>query len=270
MEFRNIRRKKQDAEKLSMAQPTMVFGNRDNVTIIQYHTVLEDEATRPDLIAIEYYGNASKLDLILKWNGISDPFALNPGEVIEIPHGETPFFTVERPLSGEDNPIKNQFVQSKRLSQKDQRRIDALKKKYNKETLLPPNVIPVGKKNYEFDGELVRFGAQVQNADVNDPVVQQVMDDVTSTGAGVVDGEEIVDVIATPVSSGSGGGRGELTETQLEKQLAENVGKGKTSSGNGGGKGTTADGKATNANSGDAPQSTNDADGVSNDGAPCN
>ena len=45
-----------------------------------------------------------------------------------------------------------------------------------------------------FDGELVRFGAQVQNADVNDPVVQQVMDDVTSTGAGVVDGEEIVDV----------------------------------------------------------------------------
>lgn len=269
MEFRNIRRKKQDAEKLSMAQPTMVFGNRENVTIIQYHTVLDDEATRPDLIAIEYYGNASKLDLILKWNGISDPFALNPGEVIEIPHGETPFFTVERPLSGEDNPIKNQFVQSKRLSQKDQRRIDALKKKYNKETLLPPNVIPVGKKNYEFDGELVRFGAQVQNADVNDPVVQQVMDDVTSTGAGVVDGEEVVDVIATPVSSGSGGGRGELTETELEKKLNDGQGPRKEviKAAKGGGK---ADGKATNANSGDAPQSTNNADGVSNDGAPCN
>tara|TARA_B100000900_G_scaffold406323_1_gene417185 strand:- start:1515 stop:2327 length:813 start_codon:yes stop_codon:yes gene_type:complete len=269
MNLNSLRRKKQGADKLELSQPTMMFGPRENVTIIQYHTVLEDEITRPDLIALEYYGNDSKLDLILKWNGISDPFSLNPGEVIEIPHGDTPFYKLERPSQAEDNPIKNQFVQSKRLSKKDQRRLEALKKKYNKETLLPPNVIPVGKKNYEFDGELVRFGAQVQNADVNDPVVKQVLEDITNDGAGVDDGN-VIDVKADFLAdSGSGGGRGELTETQLENKLTEGVGQGRTSSGSGGGTGLNADESATNTNSGDAPQSTNSADGVSNDGAPC-
>ena len=68
---------------------------------------------------------------------------------------------------------------------------------------------------------------------------------------------------------GTGGGRGELTETQLDKLLASGVGAGKTSSDSGAGSGLSATETATNAGSGDAPQSTNDATGVSNDGAPC-
>jgi hypothetical protein len=40
---------------------------------------------RPDLISLEYYNTDSKTDIILKWNGISDPFALSVGEELEIP-----------------------------------------------------------------------------------------------------------------------------------------------------------------------------------------
>ena len=59
--------------------------------------------------------------------------------------------------------LKTSLYQTKRLSKTDQRRLEALKKKYNKETLLPPNVIPVGKKNYEFDGTNVRIGYAYTN-----------------------------------------------------------------------------------------------------------
>ncbi len=69
--------------------------------------------------------------------------------------------------------------------------------------------------------------------------------------------------------SGFGGGRG-LTENQLDKLLNKGIGKGKTSSGSGGGRGRSAKENPSNKNTGDGPQGTGNADGVSNDGAPCN
>lgn len=252
-----------------MTQPTMIFNRRDGQRGVIEHMVREDDVCRPDLIAIEYYGDQTKTDLILKFNGISDPFSLNVGDVILIPPSGIAFHKLERPGITEDNPIKNQFLQDKRLPKKDDRRIEALKKKYNKDVLLPPNVIPLGKKNYKFDKGLVTFGAQAQNAEVNDPVVTQIMEDFSSTGAGVDDGQQVVDiqVNSSGSGSGSGGGRG-LTETQLDNLLTNG---GNPTSGKGaGGDGTKADDFGTNADKGDAPQGTGNADGVSNDGAPCN
>lgn len=266
MNFRTLLNKTADAIKYHLAQPTMIFTNRNEQTGVRQHIVKEDEITRPDLIALEYYGDHSKTDIILKFNGISDPFSLQPGDVLDIPGSGIAFHKLERPTSNEDNPIKNQFLQGKRLSKKDDRRIEALKKKYNKDMLLPPNVIPVGKKNYKFDKGLVTFGAQAQNADVNDPVVQQVLEDIALDGTTTA---------PTFIDSGSGsgdgiGGRG-LTLAQLDKKLDEGQGPKRTiDTGSGGGRGLTATDKPSNSDSGDAPASTGDATGVSNDGAPCN
>tara|TARA_Y100000287_G_scaffold185990_1_gene191139 strand:+ start:2204 stop:2995 length:792 start_codon:yes stop_codon:yes gene_type:complete len=263
MNLRTILNKTADAVKIILTQPTMLFTNKEEQTGVREHIVREDEVTRPDLIALEYYGDQSKTDIILKYNGISDPFSLQPGDVLEIPQSGIAFHKLERAEIPGDNKIKNQFLQGKRLSKKDDRRIDALKKKYNKDVLLPPNVIPIGKKNYKFDKGLVTFGAQAQNAEVNDPVVQQVLDETTP------------DPVFTPTDidpgfeSGFGGGRG-LTENQLDKLLNDGVGKGKTSSGSGAGRGDTATERPTNKGAGDAPAGTNDAAGTANDGAPCN
>ena len=97
-----------------------------------------------------------------------------PGETILIPIQSIKYYTLERPVNYEDNPIKNQFIDTKRLSKKDSRRLDALKKKYNKENLLPPNVSPVGKKNFEYDGGMIRFGAQVQTDAVVDSILKEI------------------------------------------------------------------------------------------------
>ena len=168
MKFRTLLNKTQGEGKYIFAQPSMIFRNKDQITNVRYHTVRDDEVTRPDLIALEYYGDQTKTDLILKWNGISDPFSLAPGDVLVIPPSTVPFIKLARPTGAEDNPIKNQFLQSKRFTKKDQRRLDALKKKYNKDALLPPNVIPLGQKNYKFDkdGNII-FGAHAQNGALN-------------------------------------------------------------------------------------------------------
>ena len=136
MDFKSLVNKTISGAKYILAQPTMMFRNKEKVNIIAYHIVKEDEVGRPDLISLEYYNTDTKTDIILKWNGISDPFALNPGEELEIPNDEVPFYKLDRPRQFEDNKIKNEFVQGKKLNQKDKNRLDALKKKYNKEVEL--------------------------------------------------------------------------------------------------------------------------------------
>tara|TARA_B110000240_G_scaffold194882_1_gene243353 strand:+ start:6925 stop:7728 length:804 start_codon:yes stop_codon:yes gene_type:complete len=253
--------------KYILAQPTMMFRNRDAVEIIAYHIVKDDEAVRPDLIALEHYRDDSKTDIILKWNGISDPFSLLPGEVLEIPSDMVPFYKLDRPVRVENNKIKNQFVQGKKMNKKDQNRLDALKKKYNKEVLLPPNVIAIGKKNYRFTaGGTVILGAQAQNDAVTDSIIsdlangQGLRDDVIAQQSGNGSG--------SGTGSGSGGGTG-LTETQLDKNLLNNAGRGGASAGSGAGAGS-ADPTGGAAGDGTAPQSTGGAANISNDGAPCN
>ena len=264
MNFRTLLNKTADAIKYHLAQPSMIFTNKESQTGVRQHIIKEDEVLRPDLIALEYYGDQTKTDIILKFNGISDPFSLQEGDVLDIPDSGIAFHKLERPAGNEENPIKNQFLQGKRLSKKDDRRIDALKKKYNKDVLLPPNVIPIGKKNYKFDKGLVTFGAQAQNGDVNDPVVKQIFEDIAP------------DMVFTPtdIVSGSGsgiggGGRG-LTENQLDKKLNDGQGLRKEVISSAAGRGISATESGTNSGAGDAPQGTGDATGVSNDGAPCN
>jgi hypothetical protein len=194
MNFKIFKNKKLDTDKtkLLLAQPTMLFRTLDpnEYQLVAVHIVKEDEIVRPDLIAVEYYNSASGLDIIMKFNGISDPFSIMPGETLYIPMDTVPYYKLETPVMYEDNPIKNQFIQTKRLSKTDQRRLEALKKKYNKETLLPPNVIPVGKKNYEFDGTNVRLGMHTQT----DPVVNSILSDMVKDDVKVIKtiGEDIV------------------------------------------------------------------------------
>jgi hypothetical protein len=309
MRLRTLLNKTQGDGKYIFAQPTMIFRNKDDNSSSRLHVVREDEVTRPDLIALEHYGDQTKTDLILKWNGISDPFSLQPGDELIIPPSGVAYNKLERPAASEDNKIKNQFLQSKRFTKKDQRRLDALKKKYNKEVLLPPNVIPVGQKNYKFDkdGNII-FGAQAQNGEVNgssntnggfgsgggsgngtgsggsDAVVDAIFDDL---------GQDLRDsILAAQGSGGSGSGSGgsgngsgkDLTENQLENNLNNGVGKGRetnssgkgagngsgSGNGSGNGGGTNANSNGTNSNSSSSPQGSSNADGVANDGAPCN
>ena len=272
MNFKIFKNKKlnTDKTKLLLAQPTMLFRTLDpnEYQLAAVHIVKEDEIVRPDLIAVEYYNSASGLDIIMKFNGISDPFSIMPGETLYIPMDTIPYFKLETPAMYEDNPIKNQFIQTKRLSKTDQRRLEALKKKYNKETLLPPNVIPVGKKNYEFDGTNVRLGMHTQT----DPVVNSILSDMAKDDVKVIKTTEDDIIINALDTSQVENGPVIVNEDKLYEELLVagsglRSGSG-TGSGTGGAKTDVADTKGGTKPDGTGPASTNNNPADSPD-SPC-
>ena len=274
MNFKIFKNKKASVneDKLLLAQPTMLFGSLDpeEYTLVASHIVKDDEIVRPDLLAVQYYGSDAGLDIILKFNGISDPFSIMPGETIYVPLDTIPYYKLDSPGMYEENPIKQQFIDTKRLSKTDQRRIEALKKKYNKETLLPPNVIPVGKKNYEFDGTNVRLGMHAQT----DPVVNAILSDINGNDSAIktknITPELIIDtadnsqITNTPINNG----------VSFEDALIKNSGVKGTGSGAGagsvGGAGKTdkADTLGGNKPDGSAP-ANKDNNPTNNPDSPC-
>lgn len=289
MEFKIFKNKNlsKDKDKLYLAQPTMLFKSLDpsEYYMIAKHTVKDDDIVRPDRIAVEHYGSTDGLDIILKFNGVQDPFSINIGDTLWIPIDSIPYFRLESPQMYEENPIKNQFIQTKRLSKTDQRRLAALKKKYNKETLLPPNVIPVGRKNYEFDGTNVRLGMGPQT----DAVVNSILKDIDNSSFDtdssddaavnlVIDTSDNSQTKDTVTSSGAGSGAGKLYEDSLNDNNGKvDRDKNGSGSGAGGGAGTgnIGAGKTDAADDlgGDEPDGTapgnKDDNPTNNPDAPC-
>lgn len=171
MQLKSLLLKANDGIKLLLAQPTMLirFLDRKDLLVTKTHTVEDNEIGRPDLIALKYFEDQSMTDVILKFNGISDPFSINVGDEIIIPPEGIGFYKLERPAITDENPIKQLFMDTKNLPKEDANRLEVLKRKYNKENLLPPNVIPAGKKAYKFlPGNAVQFGMQAQTDPVNE------------------------------------------------------------------------------------------------------
>tara|TARA_B110000285_G_scaffold75990_1_gene87483 strand:- start:1704 stop:2570 length:867 start_codon:yes stop_codon:yes gene_type:complete len=286
MDFKIFRNKKTntDNNKVLLAQPTMLFKSLDpnEYIMVAVHIVQDDDIVRPDRIAVKHYGSTAGLDIILKFNAISDPFSINPGETIYVPIDTIPYYKLESPQMHEDNPIKNQFIKTKRLSKTDQRRLEALKLKYNKENLLPPNVIPLGRKNYEFDGTDVRLGMQAQT----DAVVNSIMKDINSSD-GNGSGEESEEVVisisdgngGTGSGTGSGRGSGSGSGVDYDKELDNNSndnngnnqgsgGTGSTGSNDDGTKTDEADDLGGNEGDGTSPGNSDD-NPTNNPDAPC-
>ena len=171
MNLKTIINKINDGVKLILTAPSLLFMDVTNPQFYMGdHLVTEFDEGRPDLIALKWHGTADTMDLILKYNGISDPFSIKKGDIIEIPSVDIPIKKYNRPSEVSEDIVKQKFIDTKRLTKPDQKRIAALKKKYNKENLLPPNVIPVGKKTYKIERGNITFGVQAQS----DPVVDKI------------------------------------------------------------------------------------------------
>ena len=136
--------------KVRMTQPSLIFVNE--VPVIAEHIVTEDDICRIDLISLKYYREAAYSDYILKYNGISNPFSINVGDVLLIPSTEAattriiPFKLFKSVNVGEDKlSIRDQFINTKRLSKKDAKRIEYLQRKAaskpnGSSEILPPNI----------------------------------------------------------------------------------------------------------------------------------
>lgn len=156
MEFNSLKRKRIVDDKLVMTEPVLVF--KEGASVFQKHIVEDDEEGRPDLIALTYYNDDSMTDLILKWNGISNPFAMNAGDEIEIPLYTEDFAKFIKPVRNTGSSNKDKFISQRRMTKKDIKRLEFLQQKSaqlpngSKENL-PPNRHKTGDSNWKvIDG----------------------------------------------------------------------------------------------------------------------
>jgi hypothetical protein len=130
--------------------------------------VTDAAAGRVDNIAKIYYNDASKLDFILKYNDISNPFSIDTGDILFIPEESqmlASVITVPKIYPGLDTtPSIPALFDPAKLSKKDKNRLQYIQKKSQQEehpsaTNLPPNfTTPDAKEVRIQDGKIV-FGA---------------------------------------------------------------------------------------------------------------
>lgn len=171
-----ILRKRVVNGKVILSEPTMVFVR--NIKVIAYHIVEEDEAMRIDRIAQKYYGRYQGYDRILKWNGISNPFTIAPGMILEIPDPLGQTFKWEKPIEVE-NAVRQQFLDAKRMSKQDAKRLEFLKNRSSKKPNgskqnLPPNMLKTGEKDVVIKGRVISLqnsSMKTKKAIVGDSVI---------------------------------------------------------------------------------------------------
>lgn len=126
--------------------------------------VTEDFAMRPDLIAKTFFGDDGMLDLLLKYNGISNPFSLAPGDLLAIPEPIQMKKMMRMPMADEDIEYSMEVKEFKYFDEavkRDNKRMMLLMQKAKNKELLPPNVNQPGDKNIKFKDGKVVFGEDV-------------------------------------------------------------------------------------------------------------
>jgi len=151
-----------------MTAQSVEFG--PNMLVAKTGIVSDDLAMRPDLVARIYFGNSNKLDAILKFNGISNPFSLNDGDIVLVPNQED-MKTAFKPKIGKNNEdaksdLIKKFFDPNKLSKKDNKRIDYLRAKSDQrangsQTNLPPNFAEPNSKELRVVDGAVIFGGDV-------------------------------------------------------------------------------------------------------------
>lgn len=157
MKLYTIDKKKVSEDKLTMSTPSFIFLEIEESSVQGIHIVESDETCRIDLVSLSEYGTHDHIDAILKFNGISNPFSITEGDILYIPNVDIGKKKWKLTLNKKfKNPIRDQFINTKRLPVKDANRIKYLTKKYNKE-ILPPNILKSGETNIEVTNGEIRI-----------------------------------------------------------------------------------------------------------------
>jgi len=156
-------------EKFSFSQPTIKI--KANVKLISVHLVKEDEEMRIDIISKLYYGDTEYIDLILKTNGISNPFSIRAGQFLLIPEKDSAE-QYRKKIKKVSNKPRTQFTDTKRMSEQDSKRKafleDKSKTKVNGSSEnLPPNMLKSDQSVKYIKQDKIILGANLKTNNRN-------------------------------------------------------------------------------------------------------
>ena len=135
-----------------LTEPTLKPNFVDpNFVIARTVIVNEEYAMRPDLISMFAYGTDIHTDIILKFNGISNPFAVNEGDLLLIPKldGAKTMYIQPKPSKKEIEEVKRAFIDKNRFSKPTEERLAKLaalaaSKQNGSSTITPSNQLKPG------------------------------------------------------------------------------------------------------------------------------
>jgi hypothetical protein len=142
------------------------FKFSDSPTSAGIAVVGEFEIMRPDLVSEKFYSTQENWDLILKYNGISNPFSLDSGETLVMPP-----FTAISSLVTPPREVTEKGVEPAKRSEDllltpktkvDKKRLESIRK--STPEVVPPNVNLSGVKNVKVvNGEVIVGANMTQN-----------------------------------------------------------------------------------------------------------
>ena len=144
---------------LNLANNTIVFSG--DIRIKDIVVVTNEFEMRIDKVSSVIYGTDEKCDVLLKYNGISNPFSLESGTVLFCP--ELTNVKYKDRTKTKTSSIANQYVD--KLSQKDLKRLESIaqktKNKNRVDQPLPPNLSQEGDQEIKIVDGLIIFGDDV-------------------------------------------------------------------------------------------------------------
>jgi hypothetical protein len=151
-----------DGETVRDLSQTMFDVKNRNYVAYNVYRIPPEYAMRPDLISKAVYNNSIYAEIILKFNGISNPFSIAAGDIILIPNLESAKENIKTEGSGTNvdaaTKIRNSYKyidpvkmpkKSTGLKQFDQRSL--------KEGALPPNIAEEGTSQITYRNGRVYF-----------------------------------------------------------------------------------------------------------------
>jgi len=159
-----------------LTEPTLKpnFAN-PNFVIARTVIVNDEYAMRPDLISMFAYGTDIHTDIILKFNGISNPFSINEGDLLLIPKldGAKTMYIQPKPSKKEIEDVKRAYIDKNRFSKPTEERLAKLKqlaesKANGSITITPSNKLKPGESAITTKaGALIFANYRSQNTNKN-------------------------------------------------------------------------------------------------------
>jgi hypothetical protein len=157
--------------KVSYSDPSLEI---EKVMLIEEHHIC-----RPDLISFECYGSVNHVDIILKFNQITNPFSMELYDFMVIPTLASGLRFYRQDKLSKTKEIfdtKALFLDPTKASQKDIARIAQLQKIANKRSngateIKPTNLLRNGEVPYMTDGENIIFAPSMSNLGKNSQTI---------------------------------------------------------------------------------------------------
>lgn len=152
-----------------LSKQTVRFSTTPSTNDYTWHVVDSSEEMRPDLISALHYGTENYVDILCKYNNISNPFSLERGQYIKIPKYPDQYY-----IKTEDIIDKGSIKATPNLipvSNRDGARLRYLKSLGT--SLTQPNLNLPNDKNIKVENGRLVFGAdvtKVNKADCPTPI----------------------------------------------------------------------------------------------------